>query len=402
MIPNISEIQGAAWIESPLLAFGVAHILYGGLLGIIFYLGRSASRSFYKKQAKLLISTHILLLLYLCLCFFGLEFQRYFYDYSHFQFLPTVWALVVYLFGLWFFYAVSSNTKKAARQIRFLLPFAIPFPLFTLILDLFFSEWNPYLETATTPLFFLIFGFVLSGLIMLFFPAIIQLIWQCQPLSRENPELAERLENLCQKAHFKHAGIRVWTVMNDALTAAIIGIIPRFRYIIFTKRILKLLSPESIEAILAHEIGHSYRRHLLIYPFIIFGMTLFLSLFGFFFEGVLSPFLFFICYALLIALYLRIVFGFFSRNFERQADLHVFELGIQPKYMIDALHQVAVASGNIHLVPSWHHYSIQERIDFLNAAIRDPSTIERHHRFVKRSVIVYFVLLILFSAVSIL
>lgn len=381
-------------MEPPLSAFGLAHVLYACVLAIIYGLGRSARHSFQKKQAGYLLSTNFLLITFLAVCFFGFEAQRFLLSLAHFQLLPTVWALSLYLIGLGLYYKTSATNRKAEQQMRFLLPFALPLLFFTFILDLLFTESNPYLSLfSDSPLLFLATGFILTAGIMLVFPAIIQAVWQCEPLSREYPELAGRLEKLCKKAHFKHAGIKVWTVMNDSLTAAIIGIVPRFRYIMFTKKILNLLSPESIEAILAHEIGHSYRRHLLIYPLIILGMTLCLSVFGSLFEGHISPFIFFILYACTIGLYLRVIFGFFSRNFERQADLHVFNLDIQPKYMIEALHEVAVASGNIHLIPSWHHYSIQQRIDFLNEAIRNPSVIERHHRFVKKALIIYLVLL---------
>lgn len=390
LIPNMSAIEGSGWATSPHLAFALAHLLYLFVLGLIFLFGRLASRSFHKKQEGFLWQTNLLLIAFLSFSFFGLEVQRFFLEWTNFQFLPTCWALLLYLFGLWIFHWSSRSRRTAGRQIRFLIPFALPFLVFTLALDLL-STISPFVLIGVI--------FLLTAFLMVFFPAFIQLIWKCKPLEEEDPELAARLEALCQKAHFRHAGIKVWTVMNDALTAAIVGIVPRFRYIIFTKKLIGLLAPESIEAILAHEIGHSYRRHLLIYPLIILGMTIGLYVLSYFTEESLSPFLFFIIYALLIALYLRLVFGFFSRNFERQADLHVFELDIQPKHMIDALHQVAVATGNTHLVPSWHHYSIQQRIDFLQAAILDPSLISRHHRFVKNSVIFYLILLFLFCLI---
>ena len=81
--------------------------------------------------------------------------------------------------------------------------------------------------------------------------------------------------------------------------------------------------------------------------------------------------------------------------FERQADLHVYHLGLDPKYMIEALDMVAKASGNTHRIPCWHHYSIQERIDFLYETIKNPSLIKKHHAFVKKACVLYFIILIL-------
>ena len=70
--------------------------------------------------------------------------------------------------------------------------------------------------------------------------------------------------------------------------AAIVGVVPRLRYVMFTKRIQKELSGDSIEAVLAHEIGHNYHRHLLVYPFILFGMILSSGLFSLFFSDAIQ------------------------------------------------------------------------------------------------------------------
>jgi STE24 endopeptidase len=229
--------------------------------------------------------------------------------------------------------------------------------------------------------------------LMTFLPFFIQSIWQCQPL--EDAQLLERLERLCQKGHFKHGGIKSWIVMGDSLTAAIIGIVSRFRYIMFTKRLLNEMSPEMLEAILAHEMGHSKRKHLLIYPFILMGMMICTSLFSYHFENEVPLPVIFIGYLCIIGLYFRFFFGFFSRLFERQADLHVFEVGVDPQHMIEALDRIGIISNYSHKVPSWHHFSIQERIDFLQSAIHDPKIIAKHHQKVKSFVIFYFILLLL-------
>ncbi len=202
--------------------------------------------------------------------------------------------------------------------------------------------------------------------------------------------------------------------MNDMLTAGIVGIVPKLRYVMFTKRLLRELSPEAIEAILAHEIGHNYRKHLLIYPLILLGMIVCIGLFSMFFSDALIHFLtleelthptqpwniygiiiLFAIYASIIGLYFRFVFGLFSRLFERQADLHVYHLQIPPEHMILALDQVGIATGHSHRIPSWHHYSIQERIDFLKETIRNPSEIQHHHRRVKLFLVGYLLLLII-------
>jgi STE24 endopeptidase len=106
------------------------------------------------------------------------------------------------------------------------------------------------------------------------------------------------------------------------------------------------------------------------------------------------PFIEFLLSATFIICYLRFVLGFFSRLFERQADLHVFDLDISPQHMIDVLDRVGVLSGNIHKEPNWHHYSIDERMTYLKEAQVDPKLIQKHHFRVKKWTYSYITLLI--------
>ncbi len=348
------------------------------------------------------------MILFLFFLFFILNTTSVFSHFPLSQFLSNLFAISIYLTGLWFYYCTRSffflktDAKKAFKETSFILPFIIPFLIFSLAIDLFYMMVVPYFDyylanTSSLNINVLLTCLILlaSFFMMLFFPYIIQMIWKCRPLSNENEELATKFEWICKKANFKHAGIKTWGLFDDSLTAAIIGIVPKVRYILFTKKILKQLSYNALSAILAHEIGHSYRKHLLIYPFIIAGIFFVLSGFENAFKSTLSPLIFFIAYVLIIIFYFRIVFGFFSRIFEREADLHVYVLNINPEYMIEALDRVATIEGNIHLMPCWHHYSIQERIDFLRATIKNPSLIKKHHSYVKKVLFFYSIALIL-------
>jgi len=327
----------------------------------------------------------------LVLIFFTFGPQRLLEQFHFYEFTVTLFSVLFYFTGIALFHYTSTHLhRKAAyhyaiNHILFLLPFALPFLLFLFLMDLL-ATFNPLLMIVVA-LFFM-------SAVTIFFPALIQRIWQCTPLSDLDPLLAERLELCCQKAKFRHAGLKIWTLMNDSITAAIMGIIPRFRYIMFTKRLLGALSPDSIEAVLVHEMGHAYHRHLLFYPFIMLGMVACLSLVVVVFEPVLPSIIFFILYAGTIWIYFRLVFGFFSRHFERQADVYVCKLDIPAQHMINALHEVAVASGNTHRVPSWHHYSIQERIDFLKQAEHNPEVTVEHDRFVKKCLWIYLLFFI--------
>lgn len=347
---------------------------------------------------------------FLALFYIVLEAQRVFINTPLPLFLSSLTGLTLYLGALWIFHYTAFDPTRiilpefkiaggyAWRQFRILIPFALPFLLLNLILDVLpytpgFESWSN-LETNSyqSVLTYLIIGMMVFMLIvMIFLPYFIQKIWQCEDL--EDPQLAARLEEICKKAHFKHAGIKTWAVMGDSLTAAIIGVVPRFRYIMFTKRVLREMPPETIDAILAHEIGHSKHKHLLIYPLVLMGMIGFLSLFSAYIEPMLSYPLVILGNVLIIAIYFRVVFGFFSRLFERQADLYVFDLNMPPENMVEALNYIGVATGHSHLIPNWHHFSIQERMDFLRKAMHNPKLIAQHHRKVKLFVTLYIVLL---------
>lgn len=397
--------------------------LYALLLMLIYFFNHVLNGFVQRNKSFVLVIVNILLIGFLA--FFQFYLRGYRFVGTYYLIPYSLLAFGMYLGGIALFHSTSIKTRRvfhdneiitsgshASMQLRMIIPFALPFLILTGLFDLLrmvpsdnFQQWL----NGGMGVWYALGMMVLVALItMIFMPAIIQNIWLCKSLPES--DLKIRLEGLCDRAQFKHGGMLSWTIMNDSLTAAIVGIVPRYRYVMFTNRLLRSVSPNALEAILAHEIGHSYRKHLWIYPLIIFGMFLTTALYSywigdrislyFFQQNLMQPswvwemldaLVLFVSYAIIVLLYFRIVFGYFSRLFERQADLHVFHLGVNPDWMIEALNDIAVQSGNIHLVPSWHHYSIQERIDLIRSAQQDPGVVQRHNRWVKINVIAYIV-----------
>jgi tetratricopeptide (TPR) repeat protein len=91
--------------------------------------------------------------------------------------------------------------------------------------------------------------------------------------------------------------------------------------------------------------------------------------------------------------YFRYVFGFFMRNFERQADAQVFKLLGDSTPLISSLEKIGWLSGNIRDKPSWHHFGIGQRVDFLEKCSKDKSLIARHDRKLYGSLILFLALL---------
>jgi tetratricopeptide (TPR) repeat protein len=98
--------------------------------------------------------------------------------------------------------------------------------------------------------------------------------------------------------------------------------------------------------------------------------------------------------AIFLVLYFRFLFGFFMRNFERQADLYAMQLLRSPAPIVNSLEKIGFYSGQDRHLPSWHHYSIAQRVEFLEKSSREPRIIEQHQKKVSWSVGVYLILLI--------
>lgn len=344
----------------------------------------------FRRQSKEIWLTNLELVTCIFVVFLALKSQEIFHFSLTFQ---TLFAISLYFIGLAFFYRwTPSNRWVASHEIRFLIPFTLPLLFFNFVSDL--------LEVITPSSFnfslikILIISVFFTACLLLWLPYIVQKIWKCKKL--EGP-LRLSLDSLCFKAQFPYKDLKIWGVLNNSLTAAILGTYPSFRYILFTQRLIDELPKECIEAILCHEIGHNKHKHLLLYPFIIIGMAMSLMIFSKFFDEPafeilaiyfpralpFAPLLLFFCYLAIILIYFRCIFGFFSRLFERQADLYVFSLGLPSASLIQALDYIGTVSGNTHRQPNWHHYSIQERIDFLKAADSDRRLIGWHNRLVR-------------------
>ncbi|MBE9593549.1 MAG: peptidase M48, partial [Proteobacteria bacterium] len=81
------------------------------------------------------------------------------------------------------------------------------------------------------------------------------------------------------------------------------------------------------------------------------------------------------------------------RNFERQADLYSAKLMGRPEPTIMSLEKIAQMSGQSRNHPSWHHFSIAERVECLWKSLEDPQLIKRHSRRVALFLIAFFLLI---------
>lgn len=149
--------------------------------------------------------------------------------------------------------------------------------------------------------------------------------------------------------------IFVLKIFPKLMTSFILG----FHTIFVTEKLVHFLSPKALNAVLAHERGHSNSYHAFYVSSI-----LFVGLFPIYYVSFPLAVLFY-------AFYVRTIFGFYSRLFERQADLYGMEIGLPLDDMIEALQRIGFYTKSLYR-PSWHHYSLQERIDFLKSVKANP------------------------------
>jgi len=328
-------------------------------------------------------------------------------------YLVTIWyyAYPAYRFA---FQTVVSRKSFIFSNLKLNLPILFPWVVLTLIYDLLgltpLSRPEGLLNKPHGQVVF--FGTFLVVLVI-FMPRFVQSWWGCRSLGPS--EKARELRGFLASVGFRYRDILRWPIFEGRMmTAGIMGIVPRYRYILVTDTLMEMLSVEELKAVVAHEVGHGKYRHMLFYVFFFMGfMVLFSGLFDIFYAFFATQPLFqdlftkgtpettnlfyiAVSLPLLFAmfLYFRYVMGFFMRHFERQADLHSAVLMGAPGHTISSLEKIALLSGKIRDLPSWHHFSIGQRVDFLRRLQKDPHLVRRHNRFLVVSFTLYMAAMI--------
>lgn len=226
------------------------------------------------------------------------------------------------------------------------------------------------------------FGYLAT--LLFWFPGILVRMMGCRPLPAG--EGRGRIEAFCREQKVLFREICSWPLFGGkVLSAGVVGVAGRFRYLLLTPALLEVAETEELKAVLAHEIGHVKKHHLLLYLllFMAFGTLLqfgfepllhgllgsqFFLILLFDLEGdpaALVPFFVGIPLLIAIFLYFRFIFGFFMRNFERQADLYAYRVMGGAGPLASVLEKIAWLSGDIRDRPNWHHFGIGQRIDYL-------------------------------------
>ena len=288
----------------------------------------------------------------------------------------------------------------------------------------------------------LILGAAALG-IFIIAPVLMRHIWTTEPLA-DGP-LRRRLDGLCTRIGLRCRDILVWNTDGMVVNAAVMGLLPRVRYVLLSDALLETMSDEQVEAVFGHESGHVRLHHIEF--FLLFAFVTMLSVSGAM-QGLLelwprmSLMTIQIIGAGITLMLWGVGFGWISRRFERQADLFgaicvtpepagcKMPCSVHPQprgpdgavlpesrepsrsdssgvcataaaSFVSALDRVAVLNGIPHEERSWRHSSIGSRIRFLTSLADDPQRLARFDRVVRRIKTTLLVLAVVGTALAV-
>lgn len=436
---QVPETPGFSLLEAVVL-LGFSTLLFAGLIWLQFR--RLQMRQLKAPLQRLdhrfsaLITRHIILAIVLFgIVIYGFNLPVFTYRIGLLAAAPTLEALLYLALFILYLALIYGFAYDAYRRIyrddisrksyiysniNIAIPILIPWVVLSGLADILQNlPFNWPWQVLNSPEGQVVYFFVFLVAVAISAPYPIQKLWRCTPLPRG--ESRSRIEAICARANVNYAEILNWPIFGGRiLTAGVMGLVKRFRYILVTKSLIKTLAPDELDAVIAHEIGHVKHRHLIFYIFFMVGLLLllfashnFILYFTIYFEPIyflvrsISENLAFvisaersILYVIAFLVYFRYIFGFFMRNFERQADLYVFKMFDSAEPLIRSLKKIAIASGQSPDKPNWHHFSIRQRIDYLIKCETDKSWVNRHEAKLKKSLFTYLAVALVLMVVG--
>ena len=216
------------------------------------------------------------------------------------------------------------------------------------------------------------------------------------------------VQDICEAHRVRVRELLLWRTGGSVINAAVIGMLPRLRYVVITDALIESLEPEQVLAVAAHEVGHVRLRHMPWLAVCVLGcVTLLGSGLGWLAnqippstldalpmgeDGVVAALLGLTLLGVLLAL------GYMSRRFEWQADAFAARhlSGMRPdnpaapitedaaRAMSSALGRVARLNGIDPRRFTWRHGSIRTRQARLRALVGRPSDQAPIDRAVRR------------------
>ena len=306
-----------------------------------------------------------------------------------------------------------THWQYVRGQARFLAPVAFPWLLVSLTQDAFTVGWpraGQWLRSSTGDLVFLAFFLLILTWL---FPPLVRHWWGCRTWPADQVRFIAG--DMLRRSGVRVTEILSWPILEGRMiTAGVLGVIPGARYLLITPALTEVMNPEELSGVFAHEAGHVRHRHMVyymlfflgffvlafasdgIFSLLFTGLFYLLSTFDWGLDLIISPkdnawfdLLLALPVVLLLILYLRFVMGWFMRHFERQADLFAIGINGSAAPLISALEKIARISGQIRNAPSWHHFSVAQRVEALWRAQQDSGLIAAQARLIKKGLAIY-------------
>lgn len=275
--------------------------------------------------------------------------------------------------------AKSAAERRAWRgfQTRMLLSGLVPLAGYVLICAAVGVSDTVRIQVEEVSLYAAAFAGAMLLLLALLLPSLLRNVWDTSPFP-PGP-LRDLLQAVADRARFRSSALLAWNTGDMMANAAIVGIGPRTRVVLFSDSLLAQLDGPELAAVFAHEIGHAARRHVLIFVTWAGAFFLLADLAA---NHVLPPTPWlsggFVLFA--VAAWV-VVFGYASRRFELEADLYCLDLLGDASALIRALEKVG---GKFRDVASWRHFSTADRVRFLEGAALDPAVGKQLSRGLRR------------------
>ena len=290
---------------------------------------------------------------------------------------PTPWHVLLLL--PWFVYelsvvetrtrlyiAVREQRAWRSHQLRSLAATLAPL-LFYLLLALLVGLSEPLrVQVEEVGLYEALFLGALLALLALCLPRLVSLAWRTAPLAHD--ERRARIEALLARGGLAGTRVREWKTGYQTTNAAVVGLTASSRLVLLSDALLAQMDDDEIEAVAAHEMAHVRLRHVPLFLALALGSILALDLAarrwapedewlaGAIMLGGLAAWF--------------TAFTWLSRRAELQADLWAIDLVGARGPMTSALEKVG---GRLRDVAGWRHFSVAERVAFLERCSSEPA-----------------------------
>ncbi len=271
----------------------------------------------------------------------------------------------------------AERSRWRAFQVRMFASSILPIAAYIAIAAL--VGWNDRIRISVeeVSLYGGAFAVAILTLMALALPTLLRNTWDTAPLA---PGLQRDVcLEVARRAGFRCRALLAWNTGHLTANAAIVGIGARSRVVVLSDALLAQLDLRELAAVFAHEIGHAARRHVPL--FVVWALVFFLS------ADLVSQLLFpadpWLSAATIVAgmALWFVTFRFVSRRCELEADLYSLELLGDRAALVGALERVG---GRLRDVASWRHFSIADRVRFLDRVAREPAVGQRLHAQVRR------------------